>query len=173
MAQCVCGTRRCANWQSCSCTHTLPVTVTALACRDKPFQKSLRAVSEDSILPELRPGALLDASGLRAEHHDSFLVVIVLSQMLGLECRAALPNGVAALSVAASPQVILSGWSDGCIHCHSRGGATYSRTGPQQQQGAPLWCIPNAHVRAHACGVTALQLSNRCVNCSSDYSVGG
>jgi hypothetical protein len=40
--------------------------------------------------------------------------------MLGLECRVALPNGVAALSVAASPELLLSGWSDGFIHCHSR-----------------------------------------------------
>jgi hypothetical protein len=30
-------------------------------------------------------------------------------QMLGLECRVALPNGVSALSVAASPEVLLSG----------------------------------------------------------------
>jgi hypothetical protein len=67
-----------------------------------------------------------------------------------------LPNGVAAQSVAASPQLLLSGWSDGFIRCHSRLG-----TG-QQQLGMLLWSIPNAHARTHACGVPALQLSNRC-----------
>jgi hypothetical protein len=49
--------------------------------------------------------------------------------MLGLECRVALPNGLAALSVAASPEVVLSGWSDGFIHCHSR----VTANGPQQR----------------------------------------
>jgi hypothetical protein len=70
----------------------------------------------------------------------------------------ALPNGLAALSVAASPEVVLSGWSDGFIHCHSR----VTANGPQQQRGKALWSIPNAHARTHATGVTALQLSNRC-----------
>jgi hypothetical protein len=80
-----------------------------------------------------------------------------MKQMLGLECRVGLP-GLSALSVAASSEVLLSGWSDGFIHCHSRGPA-----GPHQQRGAALWSIPNAHIRTHATGVTALQLSNRYV----------
>jgi hypothetical protein len=73
-----------------------------------------------------------------SEYHEAFKVLQILSehwhvcvcnntigahlsaQMLGLECRVALPNGVSALSVAASPELMLSGWSDGFIHCHSR-----------------------------------------------------
>lgn len=85
------------------------------------------------------------------------LYCLLGKQMLGLECRVALPNGVSALSVAASPEVLLSGWSDGFIQCHSR-----LPTGPHQQRGAAMFTIPNAHVRTHATGVTALQLSNRC-----------
>lgn len=81
----------------------------------------------------------------------------VVLQMLGLECRVAQTNGVSALCVAATPELVVSGYSDGFIHCHSR-----LPVGPHQAPGAPLWCIPNAHARAHACGVTALQLSNRC-----------
>lgn len=105
-------------------------------------------------------------------HVTTAVVQSMLPQMLGLESRVALPNGVAALSCAASSQLLLSGWSDGVIHCHSRQPAGGHQQHQQQQRGgAALWTIPNAHIRTHATGVTALQLSNRCAVCSAVTSV--
>eukprot|EP00775_Hariotina_reticulata_P008043 gene8043-8238_t len=93
-----------------------------------------------------------DASGCLATASTDGTVCIWNSSTLGLDCRVARHIEAAALSVAVSPELLLSGWSDGFIHCHARSGA---------QPGTPLWCIPNAHVTAHSCGVPALQLSSR------------
>ncbi|WIA35292.1 hypothetical protein OEZ86_003749 [Tetradesmus obliquus] len=92
-----------------------------------------------------------DGSSSMATASDNGSVCVWNTANLGLECRVQ-HHGVAAQSVALSPQLLLSGWSDGFIHCHSRAGP---------KPGTPLWCIPNAHATAHSCGVPALQLSHR------------
>lgn len=64
----------------------------------------------------------------------------------------ALHTDAGAQSVAASDQLLVSGWSSGAIHAHSLGGGPVG-------QGVPLWSIPGAHATAHASGVPALQIS--------------
>ncbi|KAF6264277.1 flagellar associated protein [Scenedesmus sp. NREL 46B-D3] len=110
-----------------------------------------------SAVMESQLGAIRDlvwtaeSSGSMATASDNGSVCVWNTASLGLECRVQ-HHGVAAQSVALSPQLLLSGWSDGFIHCHSRAGP---------KPGTPLWCIPNAHATAHSCGVPALQLSHR------------
>ncbi len=70
-------------------------------------------------------------------------------------------------AVALGADCALLGGSDGAIRCYSR---TQLDTTPAAQQLAAaassrplrqLWEVPGAHRQAHACGVTALQLSRR------------
>ncbi|KAF8060525.1 CFAP52 [Scenedesmus sp. PABB004] len=126
-------------------------------------------------------GALRDlvwapCGGSLATASASGTVCVWDAATLGLECRAALHNtDAAAQSVALSPDgaLLVSGWSDGDIHCHGRGGAQGGAGGAPgaparpapgaaaHAPGAALWCIPQAHATAHSAGVPALQVSHR------------
>lgn len=64
--------------------------------------------------------------------------------------RSDSPLSGSALSVALSADTIISGWADGNIRGHVRGGPS-----------AAAWVIPGAHALSHATGVTAMKLSNR------------
>jgi hypothetical protein len=60
----------------------------------------------------------------------------------------------AAQCVALSSDHVISGWADGTLRCHARG---------TPAPGRELWAIPNAHLQAHSCGVTAVNVSHRWV----------
>lgn len=94
--------------------------------------------------------------------------------------RAADIKAGAAQCVALGRSAVVSGWADGTIRCHSRsataavpGGSRCAShaAGPCAAGGggaaggalaAQLWSVPDAHRTPAACGVTAIQLSNRC-----------
>ncbi|GFR49400.1 hypothetical protein Agub_g11452 [Astrephomene gubernaculifera] len=59
-----------------------------------------------------------------------------------------------ALSCVLTRDVIISGWGDGTIRCHSRTAAASSSS-----SCTPLWVLPGAHCLASSVGVTALGLS--------------
>jgi hypothetical protein len=73
-------------------------------------------------------------------------------QDYSLQLWASEPRAGAVLSLSMGSNQLVSGWEDGTVRCHARGG---------QKPGSMLWTIPNAHNLAHSCGVTAVQLSNR------------
>ncbi len=69
-------------------------------------------------------------------------------------CKADTTTAGAALCVAVTADSVYSGWADGVVRCHARGGGG----GPSAQ---PLWVIPGAHSLAHSTGVTAMKMANR------------
>lgn len=73
-------------------------------------------------------------------------------------CRAFETSEGGALSVALTPELILSGWADGSVRAHPRasGGATVH----------VLWVLAGVHALTHSCGVTSIKLANRCGGCS-------
>ena len=64
--------------------------------------------------------------------------------------KSDLPGSGAALSVALTGDTVISGWADGMIRGHARGGSS-----------APSWSIPGAHALGNSVGVTAIKMANR------------
>jgi len=64
--------------------------------------------------------------------------------------KADAPMAGAALSVVVTGDSVISGWSDGFVRCHARGGGS-----------APTWVIPGAHALAHSTGTTVIKIANR------------
>ncbi|KAG1653857.1 hypothetical protein FOA52_007561 [Chlamydomonas sp. UWO 241] len=83
----------------------------------------------------------VEAAGIQAPPYGQLQVV-----------KAERHEAGAALCVAVAPQhgIVLSGWADGMVRCHTSGGPP-----------APAWVIPGAHVQPSATGVTALAVAQR------------